>query len=851
MTAMVELIAASLLRATGGGKTATVRELKQVLARLRPKVFTEEAVASLLEHAGQRVGNDEDGLVCVETFCAFLFDACLGDSNRGVSVRHLRDDLLALLHAAGHERSARVYEVEATVIRPKGARVRCPHDGCFGAAYVDGIFGPKHSGVANFMLSYTWGYEVGDIIDTLVDFCTSKELAVQETYVWICCLCINQHRVKEAQERGDVVPFATFEYAFAERVRSIGHVIAMMAPWNNPRYITRVWCDFEMFTAATMPNCSVTIVMPPREAQSLHRELLHGEGLQEVWRCLSGLSVESAEASIKSDQELILKLIRENIGYHRLNTTIAEHLKAWMLSACEGQLLRSLAAGELENEPAACLCNEVGRLLLDSGLLDRAAALLDEGLRLREASSTLSSHEGAALLSNRGLLLHTRGDIDGAMGIYDRARCIFDALGTLVSPEGAKLLCREGKAKGERGDTEGKLRLYLEARRIHEETHTLRTHDGAGLLSNIGAVKRQKGQFSAAVKVYQEALDIYEEGGTAETPAGATLLSNMGYAYFRLRKLDQAQDSYERSRRIREKTGTMVTPAGAMLLTNMADVLEQRNADDEGYLQLLWEARRVREETGTLETVPGAILLSHLGKRLLDKGDAAVAAEQYERARLVREKTQTLATEDGAKLLAKLADAHVQTGDSNGGLALFLDAISLREATQTLQSEAGARLLLRLAETYFSQGDLASASSSLGEAKKICESQRGSKKLVWATLLEHIGDTELKFGIDPGCALATWIAAKDVRSQLGKLETSKGAELLEKIVSATRSVGGDSAAIDELEATLQKCKQKSSLKRADSELPGAAGELASPLLKREESELLGTIDDAGATDANG
>ena len=35
------------------------------------------------------------------------------------------------------------------------------------------------------------------ILDTLDDFCLTKDRNPQTTYVWMCCLCINQHRVME------------------------------------------------------------------------------------------------------------------------------------------------------------------------------------------------------------------------------------------------------------------------------------------------------------------------------------------------------------------------------------------------------------------------------------------------------------------------------------------------------------------------------------------------------------------------------------------------------------------------------------------------------------------------------
>ena len=51
------------------------------------------------------------------------------------------------------------------------------------------------------MLSYTWDYTIADIVDALAAFCGGHMLKPNRTYVWICALCVNQHRVREARAK--------------------------------------------------------------------------------------------------------------------------------------------------------------------------------------------------------------------------------------------------------------------------------------------------------------------------------------------------------------------------------------------------------------------------------------------------------------------------------------------------------------------------------------------------------------------------------------------------------------------------------------------------------------------------
>jgi hypothetical protein len=124
----------------------------------------------------------------------------------GVSVHHLEHVFLKQVCAAtdangkSQSRSSKIYEIENLqgpngVIQNKGVNVFCPLDGKEGAAYVHCLQGNDHVGGATHMLSYSWGYSIGDIIDTLNDFCRTHKLDPKRTYIWICCLCINEHRV--------------------------------------------------------------------------------------------------------------------------------------------------------------------------------------------------------------------------------------------------------------------------------------------------------------------------------------------------------------------------------------------------------------------------------------------------------------------------------------------------------------------------------------------------------------------------------------------------------------------------------------------------------------------------------
>jgi hypothetical protein len=225
----------------------------------------------------------------------------------GVSVAWLQNGFLNEVIAAGFDGSSSIHDIEPGnkhgashlsdrrgVIREKGRSVKCPMDGQMGASYVHSLMlSTDHQtksspvGPACLMLSYGWAYSVGDIIDTLVDYCTTNQLEPSRTYVWICALCVNQHRICGSEQ----VSFEVFQEIFNRRVTGIGHLLAMMSPWHEPLYLTRIWCIFELFTAHTSAKAigdqrvgggqdgvRVTLVMPPRERQGMTRAIIEGDG---------------------------------------------------------------------------------------------------------------------------------------------------------------------------------------------------------------------------------------------------------------------------------------------------------------------------------------------------------------------------------------------------------------------------------------------------------------------------------------------------------------------------------------------------------------------------------------------
>lgn len=142
-----------------------------------------------------------------------FWDSPEGRKFLGVSIHHLRTALLPAAISATRVRfKARECDVEPPPIAdvtiwhtvhahviPTCASLTCPRDGTAGCAYVDSLTATDSVGPASALLSYSWGNKIEEIVGALDDWATAATLAHDETYIWICSLCLNQFRIIQTQ----------------------------------------------------------------------------------------------------------------------------------------------------------------------------------------------------------------------------------------------------------------------------------------------------------------------------------------------------------------------------------------------------------------------------------------------------------------------------------------------------------------------------------------------------------------------------------------------------------------------------------------------------------------------------
>eukprot|EP00658_Telonema_sp_P-2_P001871 TRINITY_DN10693_c0_g1_i8.p1 TRINITY_DN10693_c0_g1~~TRINITY_DN10693_c0_g1_i8.p1 ORF type:complete len:539 (-),score=116.43 TRINITY_DN10693_c0_g1_i8:680-2296(-) len=369
------------------------------------------------------------------------------------------------------------------------------------------------------MLSYTWGYTVGSIVAALVAYCEREQLLPSQTAVWICCLCINQHRVDERQE----VSAAEFEREFEIRVAGIQHVLSLVAPWTRPENLQRVWCVFEIWRAIEHPGCRLEIIMPPAEQASFSEALVHG--FDQIAKSLCAVDLERAEASQMADKRVIHELVSEGVGFEAVNKMVLAELREWLVATGE------VALGSLPEGRRGDMLHGLGELLLEQGEHARAIALMEESAVTRESELGPNHPSTGVSLASLGAAKARLGDPHVALRLYKRALAILE---NQSDPHPATPSCMNNLARlhESQGNYEQALQLYegavglWEAQQLGPDDPTLATG-----LQNLAQLLGLMGRYDRATAVHERALAICERALGADHALTGQVQASLGQLY--------------------------------------------------------------------------------------------------------------------------------------------------------------------------------------------------------------------------------------------------------------------------------------------------------------------------------
>mmetsp|Transcript_6276 Transcript_6276/g.15432 ORF Transcript_6276/g.15432 Transcript_6276/m.15432 type:complete len:726 (+) Transcript_6276:69-2246(+) len=293
----------------------------------------------------------------------------------GVSVAYLEREFLAeIVDKFGPRADPNYYDINPVMLygnRAKGFGKICPRDHQRHCSYVDAL-PDQHKARATVMLSWCWQYTAHIVVDALVRWCQQQGHSPSRVFVWQCAVCINQYRVEAKKAIGGSEPFERFRETFERRVCDIGHVLALLLPWDRPHYIARMWCVFEFWMALETSTTNLEVILPQSEVEAINNAAKEDKEIL-VKNMFDNVKIQRARASVDDDRRNILRLVDPDVSdddydrsraVHALNMEVTNRLLDFLQAAVipnDAQILYCLqqARAPMKAREIFLLCNRM------------------------------------------------------------------------------------------------------------------------------------------------------------------------------------------------------------------------------------------------------------------------------------------------------------------------------------------------------------------------------------------------------------------------------------------------------------------------------------------------------------
>ncbi|KAF0683592.1 Aste57867_24358 [Aphanomyces stellatus] len=191
--------------------------------------------------------------------------------------------------------------------------------------------GPTYVKPAAWFVSHAWSYLFLDVVDALDAFFNGLGIpSTDDVPVWFCTFNNNQHEVTSHMR-----DFQYWVDAFKTALTSIGRVVMVLCPWNNPTTLTRTWCVFELYVAI-VTKARFEVAMGTAQKQAFLRDIHDANAFKQM---LGTIKSENSQTAIATDRHNILDTLAEaNVSFSDLDRMLFDVLEDWMIRTVQDQI---------------------------------------------------------------------------------------------------------------------------------------------------------------------------------------------------------------------------------------------------------------------------------------------------------------------------------------------------------------------------------------------------------------------------------------------------------------------------------------------------------------------------------
>jgi tetratricopeptide (TPR) repeat protein len=191
---------------------------------------------------------------------------------------------------------------------------------------------------ANLFISHAWRYKFLAVVSALRQFLASnknKQGTPETVYVWFDLFTNSQH-----ESTCVIRPFSWWSGTFLNAIKSIGWLLLVLEPSDNPVIFTRVWCIWELY-CAYVSGCRIDAGMSEAELGRFHRRILldsqscdwdFDQERSNFFAMVAHIDIRAADAMRPSDKAQIFAVIEGTVGFHALNSTVTDCLRQWVIA---------------------------------------------------------------------------------------------------------------------------------------------------------------------------------------------------------------------------------------------------------------------------------------------------------------------------------------------------------------------------------------------------------------------------------------------------------------------------------------------------------------------------------------
>ncbi|KAF0696869.1 Aste57867_12402 [Aphanomyces stellatus] len=396
---------------------------------------------------------------------------------------------------------------------------------------------------ATWFVSHAWSYMFLDVVDALSEFMDEQSDDGDATAVWFCTFNNNQHDVE-----GQFQPFEFWVDSFQTALVSIGKLVMVLSPWNNPATLTRTWCAFEIYVAIKI-EAQFEVAMGKTQKAAFFKDIQDNQSFQKM---LVAIKSEKSDTFLPGDRDSIVAVMHENgVGFGDLDRMLFDVLESWMIRTIEIEC----------SDPNAALTDKakwlevLANLFCDKRIKERAKACLDDALRIYR--DDLHDQDPATwnILSKAAQLCQVSGDARAKWEpMFEEALARQSNLFGREHADTLTTMVRFGASVLDAGDTNVAMALFQECYAMsdrHLGRHhvvTLRAMDA------IGQTLNYQNQFALAetwlVGCYERRRHVFGE----DHPRTLSSANNLGYNYTRQGKYFWAAQLYVAAYECRRRT---------------------------------------------------------------------------------------------------------------------------------------------------------------------------------------------------------------------------------------------------------------------------------------------------------